>query len=363
MAIPQQRDPDATRAVLVDWLSKQLPGASDVSVSELTVPPATGFSNETILFDAHWTDQHGLPCDERFVLRVGPTGYALFYDAHFEDQYRILEALGSHTDVPVPPVRWFESDPSLLGAPFYVMSYVAGQAPSDTPEYTTTGFLFDATPEQQARAYDTGLQAMAQVHAVDWRAAGVDFLDVPSRGALGFDQQLNYYKEFFAWAGGGAPHPVLDPAFAWVTRNRPEPGSEELALCWGDARVGNILFDDFQCAAVLDWEMAAIGNPIADLAWWKFLDRHHSEAIGVPRLAGFPSYDDTIRRYEELSDRTVDRDVLDFYEVFAGVRFGVIMVRIAQLVVEFGLLPPDTDLGRNNNVTRLLAPMVGAPMP
>jgi aminoglycoside phosphotransferase (APT) family kinase protein len=355
---------------LAKWLATRLaegpggaPGAADLAIGELSVPPATGFSNETILFDAHWSTTDGSPHDGRYVLRVGPSGYSVFYDPQFEEQYRILDALGQHTDVPVPNVRWYEDDASLLGAPFFVMDRVEGQAPSDTPEYTTTGFMFDATAEQQRRAYDSGLQAMARVHAVDWRGAGLSLLDKPARGAIGFDQQLSYYQDYYAWAGGGAAHPVLDPAFEWVERHRPTPGSEEVALCWGDARVGNILFDDFCCAAVLDWEMAALGNPIADLAWWKFLDRHHSEAIGVPRLPGFLSHDATIARYEALTGRSVDRDALDFYEVFAGVRFGVVMVRIAQLVVEFGLLPPDTDLARNNNVTRLLAPMVGAPTP
>jgi aminoglycoside phosphotransferase (APT) family kinase protein len=361
MAIPQQRDPEVTRAALTQWLGEQMPGAAGVEISELAVPPATGFSNETILFDAQWRESDGSAGSGRFVLRIGPTGYSIYLEPQFEEQYRILAALGPNTDVPVAPVPWFERDTAVLGAPFYVMTRVDGDVPGDTPPYTTAGFLFDATPHQQATAYDSALSAMARVHAVDWKSLGLDFLDRPSRGALGLDQELSYYERFFTWAMNGRPHATLETAFDWLRRNRPAPGSEPVTLCWGDARIGNVMFNDFQCVAVFDWEMANLGNPMQDLGWWKFLDRHHSEGSGVPRLPGFPSYAQTERRYEELTGTKVEN--LDYYEVFAGARFGVIMVRIADLVIEYGMMPPDTDLAWNNAVTRLLAPMVGAPPP
>jgi len=258
--------------------------------------------------------------------------------------------------VPVAPVCWYETDPGVLGAPFYVMARVDGDVPGDTPPYTTGGFLFDASPEQQARAYDSAITAMARIHSVDWRALGLGFLDRPERGAIGLDQELSYYERFFAWAMAGRAHPLLERAFEWIRANRPAPHSEPLTLCWGDARIGNVMFDDFECAAVFDWEMANLGNPMQDLGWWKFLDRHHSEGSGVPRLPGFPSYDATVARYHELTGHPVD--ALDFYEVFAAVRFGVIMVRIADLVIEYGMMPPDSDLAWNNPVTRLLEGMV-----
>ena len=72
-------------------------------------------------------------------------------------------------------------------------------------------------------------------------------------------------------------------------------------LLWGDARIGNIIFDGTRPAAVLDWEMVTLGSPEMDLAWSIFLDRHHSEGMGLPRLEGFPSYEETVERYEALT--------------------------------------------------------------
>ncbi|HSS08978.1 MAG TPA: phosphotransferase, partial [Acidimicrobiales bacterium] len=125
------------------------------------------------------------------------------------------------------------------------------------------------------------------------------------------------------------------------------------ALCWGDARIGNMIFDgDCKVQAVLDWEMVALGDPVQDLAWWLFLDRYQSEGYGAPRLTGFPTREATIRRWEELTARSADQ--IDWYERWAAFRFGVVMIRIAQLLIHFELLPPDSDLERNNGVTQLI---------
>ena len=100
-----------------------------------------------------------------------------------------------------------------------------------------------------------------------------------------------------------------------------------------------------------------------DLAWQIFLDKHHSVGIETARLEGFPGYEETIRRYEQLSGHRVEH--LHYYEVFAGFRFSVIMMRLAQQMVEYEVL--DADAGRafelNNTVTRLLAKLLELPGP
>ena len=98
-------------------------------------------------------------------------------------------------------------------------------------------------------------------------------------------------------------------------------------------------------------------NPEQDLAWWLFLDRHHSEGIGIERLAGLPGREETVARYEELIDRRVRH--LDYYEVFAAFRFAVIMCRLWQLLVEYGAVPADADPQASNIPARLLAGMLG----
>jgi aminoglycoside phosphotransferase (APT) family kinase protein len=269
-----------------------------------------------------------------------------------------MEALGRHTDVLVPPVIGFERDASVLGAPFFVMEKIAGRIPEDNPPYHAEGWVTEVAPAARASMWWTGIEQMAAVHRVDWRQLGLGFLDDAGRGRPGLEQQLDYYGEYFAWAAGDHPQPVAKAALDWLRANRPEP-DDPIGLCWGDARIGNMIFDHDRCVAVLDWEMVTLGPWEQDLAWWLFLDRHHSEGLGVPRLEGFPSHADTVARYEELMGRRARN--LDYYTVFAGFRFAVVMIRVIAMAVAFGLLPPDTDMGTNNIVTRLLAQDLGLP--
>jgi len=104
--------------------------------------------------------------------------------------------------------------------------------------------------------------------------------------------------------------------------------------------------------AVLDWEMATFGQAEEDLAWYVYLDRHHSEGMEVPSLEGFPPQDETIARYEDLLGRPMLN--MGYYEVLSGFKFTVIMSRIAQAMIKWGLLDADSDFPYNNNASRLL---------
>ncbi len=363
MPIPEQRDLEATRPVIAGWLATQIPDAQDVEVGSISGPSFTGFSNETLLFDASYTTGSGDPVTESLVLRVKPTQHTVFLEADFESQFRVLRSLGEHTDVPVPRMRWFEEDPTHLGAPFFVMDAVEGRAPTDTPPYTMGGWLIEeSTPAQRQALVENGVDAMCAVHAVDWRGLGFDFLDKPQYGSLGFEQQLRYYEASFAWANPSRPAPpVAQATLDWVREHAPSE-DPEICLCWGDARINNQLFDDeYRVAAVLDWEMVTLADPMMDLGWWLFLDRHFHEGMPAPRMEGFPTREAVVARYEATSGRTA-RD-LEFYEVFGGLRFAVVMMRLGALLTEFEILPTDTDMADNNAVTRVLADMLGLESP
>ncbi|MDT7539149.1 MAG: hypothetical protein QOI82_2734, partial [Actinomycetota bacterium] len=94
-----------------------------------------------------------------------------------------------------------------------------------------------------------------------------------------------------------------------------------------------------------------LGSPSQDVAWAWFLDRHHSEGCNVPRLPGFPSKAETVRRYEERSGLRLRE--LDYYEVFAAFRFCVIMGKLAVIFKDWGLLPPEDRMAQENTVTAL----------
>jgi aminoglycoside phosphotransferase (APT) family kinase protein len=144
MPIPQQRDLERARKTLTGWLSGRLPGATDLELSEVTGPAFTGFSNETLMFDASWMSPDGRRQQQGMVVRVKPTGHAVFLESEFEVQYRMMEILGAATDVPVPGLIGYEDDQDLLGAPFFLMKKIDGRIPTDNPPYHTGGWLTGA---------------------------------------------------------------------------------------------------------------------------------------------------------------------------------------------------------------------------
>jgi aminoglycoside phosphotransferase (APT) family kinase protein len=351
------RDPEATAAALARWIEQHIEGADGVAVSGLESPPTNGFSSETILFEAVWNPTGG-EVRRELVARVAPTGHTVFLNPDFGAECRVLRALSDATDVPVPAVVGIEPGTDALGAPFVVMERVHGQVPTDNPPYAAGGWVVDATPEEQERLWWSGIETMARIHRLDWRGLGLDFLATPTHGAPGVDHQLAYYREFLTWATDGRPQPVAEPALAWLEANRPAE-TAPLSLLWGDSRLGNVMYDDFECVAVLDWEMAGLGQPEMDLGWWLYYDRQFTTPIGLDRPKGFPSREATIERYGELLGRKmVD---VEYYEVLAGFRFAVILARLAGLLMDSNILPMDSDFETNNLATQLLTEMLDLP--
>ncbi|MDA8359253.1 MAG: phosphotransferase family protein [Actinomycetota bacterium] len=354
------RDPDEVATTLARWLATRLPADAEPGVAHVQAPESNGFSNETILCRASWQGSDG-PVDRRLVVRVAPTRNVLFLDADFSIQYRVMAALADgQIGLPLPKLGWFEDDPSWLGVPFFTMDHVDGLVPPDNLPYTMEGWVVDAAPADQERMWWTGLEAMARVHRADWRGLGLGCLGERLPGRPGLDQQLDYYRAFLDWTAQGRPQPVAEAAWRWLVDHRPRRDGDPV-LCWGDARPGNIIWDDFTPAAVLDWEMATLGPPELDLGWWLYFDRQFTEGLNVPRPPGFPSREETVQRYAELIGRPLAD--LEYYEVFSGFRFSVIMCRLADLMVGSGQLPADTDMGVNNLATQFTAQMLGLPPP
>ncbi len=350
MPQPINRDIERTRKDLVAWLERRLPPGAALEARSLGGPELTGFSSDTLMFDLAWTEQ-GRRREEPVVVRLEPTGFTIFPSYDITLQYRCMDVLG-RVGVPVPRMLWLEEDRGPLGVPFYVMERLEGQIPPDRPPYHMDGWMTGIQSSDRASIWWTGLEAMAKVHVCDWERLGFRFLDQPRYGKTGIEQQLVYYKEFLAWAMDGRPFPLCERVLAWLEANRPE--DEPLRLCWGDARIGNQIFKDHRCVAVLDWEMATLGNPVQDLAWYVYLDRHHSEGIGLPRLEGLPGREETIARWERLTGLSAQA-TFDYYELFAAFRFAVIMIRVANQMKHYELLPAASDFDVNNTASGLLA--------
>jgi aminoglycoside phosphotransferase (APT) family kinase protein len=360
MPTPWQRDLEADAVGFERWLRTKLPEAKDLRMSPLVAPQSSGFSNETLLFDLAWTEG-GERHEEALVVRIQPIGVQVFPEYDLGLQFNTMQLL-ANTDVPVPRVFWLAAeDTEVFGAPFYVMGQVKGRVPTDQPPYHAGGWMHDVSPAEREAIWLGGFDAMARIHRLDVDATGFGFLRRPALGATGLDQELAYYARYFDWAAAGRRQPTIEMAREWLLAHK--PADEPECLVWGDARIGNIIFDGTAPAAVLDWEMVGVGSPEQDVGWAIFLDRHHSEGIETPRLEGFTSYEDTVRFYEERSGHEVKH--LDYYQAFTGYRFAIIMLRIAQQLVHYELMSPEQgrEMELNNTVTRLLAKLLDLPSP
>lgn len=352
----QERDVEPIHAALTEWVRARMPSAEHLRLS-LPKRPGAGISNETLLCELSWREG-GVERSEGLVIRMEPSDFRVFPEYDLARQFRVMQCLGK-TDVPVPVVRWLEEDESVLGRPFYVMRKIEGEIPTEVPPYHTFGLCFDATPERRAKMWWSGVESLALIHALDWEGLGLSFLGVPKEGTGPLDQQLDYYDRFFHWTRGEEPQPILEAALRWLRENRFAP--KRVTFCWGDSRLPNVIFRDDEVVGVLDWEMAFLGDPEADLGWWIFLDWHHSEGLGIPRLDGFPGREETIRRYEELTGWKVEN--FFYHEVMAAFRFGVIMASVARNMKESGIPTSATDMGTNNPSTRRLASLLDLPPP
>ena len=350
--VSQQRDPEEIHASLTEWVRARMPAARDLRLSPLS-RPGMGFSNETLLGDLSWREGDEEQ-SESLVFRLEPGDFRVFPEYDLPRQVRVMQCLAG-TGVPVPEIRWLEEDARALGSPFYVMRKIEGEIPSDVPFYHASGLCFDAAPERRTKMWWSGLETLARIHTLDWEDLGLSFLGVPKEATGALDQQLDYYESFLGWARGEAPQPILDAALRWLRENRYLP--KRITLCWGDSRLPNLIYRDDEVVAVLDWEMAFLGDPEADLAWWLFLDWHHSDGNGTPRLEGFPAREETIRRYEELTGWKTEN--LFYQEVMAAFRFGVIMVSLFRNLSERGISAG----GTNTATTRRLASLLDLPLP
>jgi aminoglycoside phosphotransferase (APT) family kinase protein len=359
MALKNIIDTDLAAKRLADWLASKMPDVQDITVTDVHVPGAGGLSNETVLFTANW-QQGGATTTRGMVARVQPDGPGVFPDYDLHKEANVIKALGEHSPVPVPDVYFFEDDPSVFGSPFLVMQRIDGRIPADDPPFTSSGWVLDLTAEQRAQMWHNSIDVLAQIHAADWRELGLDFLDTPENHS-GLDAGLAQWRRTFEWAAEGEPNPTIEAALRWLEENKPN-GDEPKVLNWGDARVGNIIYsDDLVPVAVLDWEMVTLASREQDVGWWLFLMRHHTEGVGLPLPDGIPGHRATVDHYERITGHRLQN--LHYYEVLAGTRLSILMVRAAHLMIAAGLMPPDSPMAQSNPASQLVAKLLDLPAP
>jgi aminoglycoside phosphotransferase (APT) family kinase protein len=290
---------------LTDYLSANLPGFQ----APLTVRQFKGGqSNPTYLLSTP---------DRRYVLRKKPAGQ-LLHGAHMiEREYKVMRAL-KDTDVPVATVPLLCEDGAVIGTPFYVMDFLEGRI-----------FRDPAVPEvdamERAAIYRAMSDTLAKLHKVDWQKTGLADFGKPS-GYLG--RQITLWSRQYE-AGKIHDIPMMDRLMAWLPAHIPE--NEITTISHGDFRLENLMIapDRPEVLATLDWELATLGHPFADLAyncmiWHLPYDTPNVPGLaGRPLPAGLPTEADYIAGYCQAAGLK-EVPQYDFYLAFSFFRFAAI---------------------------------------
>jgi len=259
--------------------------------------------------------------EHQMVLRKQPNG-PILRGAHAVDrEHRVLAALAS-TNVPVPVPVLYEEDASVLGTPFYLMERLEGRVFNDSA-------LPGMAPSERHDIYMAMADTMARLHAVDPAAVGLGDFGRPG----------NYFERQIArWAGQlaqstGEVIPHLAEVGDWLRQNMPIDDGRS-AIAHGDYRLGNLIFhpERAEVIGILDWELATLGHPLADLGYccipWHTASAEYGGILDLdPSASGIPTQADFVERY---FSHTASGGRLDpFHVVFALFRFAVIFVGVA----------------------------------
>jgi len=306
---------------ICEYLQRRIPEATGLTLGEF-VQAAGGWSHEIYVFDAQW-HQAGEALRRGFCLRKDPGVGLLRELSDLKQQFLVLRAL-EPTAAPTPKAYWYEDDASLLGGPFFVMEKVEGQVPNP---WSRAGKQFYAEAANRGKLPRSFVEALASLHNLDWRAAGLDFLGVPGPGK-------NFaLREIDKWEGLirqslRKPEPVLTEILMWLKVHAPE--AQRLAFVHGAYRTGNLIVRDDAVAAIIDWELQVIGDPMYDVAY--VLSDLNRE--GSPLLSCVVERDFFLDYYQELTGLKVDLEVCRYYGILYMMRSAAFWLSASGLFAE-----------------------------
>ncbi|MFA5630064.1 MAG: phosphotransferase family protein [Porticoccaceae bacterium] len=318
------RDLDQAAVIVRNWLADRIPGCSELRLDEVVA--TGGLSNELIIVEASWREGSESR-KQGFVLRIDPVNYRKRPSSNLRREFDVLNGLYRHSDVPVPKPFWYEEDSSLLGAEFFAMERLYGQIPADRPPYQLEGWVVELAPQQRAQLWRSAIETLAKIHR-----APVDKLTKLKRGdpALGdFENHVDYWHQTYQWAMDGVKNPLSDEAWVWLRNNFPDDAPR--GLSWGDARLGNMMFNGTQCCGVLDWEDVALSSPLVDLGRWLFADAFH-KASGYPPLEGFGDRSATLELWEACTGYSTRH--VRWFEIFTIATGIGLVARMGRLQAE-----------------------------
>jgi aminoglycoside phosphotransferase (APT) family kinase protein len=288
------------------WMdAENLPGGGVPTLSRLS----GGSQNELFM-----VERDGI----RAVLRIPPAAAGAARHDGLRRELRLLRALKG-AEVPHAEFVAGTDDAGVLGAPFYLMEPVDGWSPMGTGKWPEP---FESDMSLRPSLAFELVRGAALLGSVDWEA----------RGLTGFGHPENFHERqvdrWLSFLGGYKFRdlPGLDEASEWLRTHRPRHWSP--GIMHGDYQFANVMYaheaTPARLAAVIDWEMTTIGDPLLDLGW--ILISWPPEGDDMTRyvsLDGMPSRDELLKHYEKISGRPTDD--IDYYVVLARWKLGIVL--------------------------------------
>lgn len=292
---------------LASYLAEHIPDFGDTCTVQQF---RGGQSNPTFLLQSD---------GKSYVLRKKPPG-ALLPSAHAVDrEFRVIAALND-SDVPVPDALHLCEDDAVIGQMFYIMDYVAGRVFTDIT-------LHDCTPEERTSAYLSSASVLSKLHAVDYHAVGLGSFGKPDSYVA--RQIARWSRQYELSKSEGCK--AMDELIAWLPAH--DPNDSCSAIVHGDYRPGNLIFrnEDATVAAVLDWELATIGHPLADLGYFLLpyhlnenLREHSLRGVNLGAL-GIPTEQVLLDTYRANGHQVSN---IDYYIAFSMFRLAAILAGV-----------------------------------
>ena len=288
---------------LLERLASWLPGVlgSDVAVQRVARIPG-GASRHTWRVTATAGDG-----ERDLIFRFDPEVSLL--ESNRDVEVACYRSMADVDGVPVPRVLHNEPDPEPLGLPFFVTEALSGEA--------NGGMLAMMSAEDRAAIADQFAKVLAGVAASDWESTELRGLLQPVTPETASSTELDKWEAVLD-THQLSPMPVTRAVVRWLRRNPPPP-PQRVGLVHGDCRAGNFLFSGAQITAVLDWEMAHVGDPVEDLTWgwlgnWRY-DQTDQSLVG-----GLCSKDAAVRRWSEATGLHADPHSLVWWELLGHVK-------------------------------------------
>lgn len=305
---------DEVAAQLRAFFDDHVPGArvSDVA------PLGGGASKEQYRFALAEPGQDAAT----YVLRREPPESVV--ETHRLREYEVMNAVLG--EIPVPPARWVDPDGRWFGRPALISGFVSGitKPPGATGNVTGLGTGF--APEWQERLGPQFIELLARIHMFDWRSASLGAFDVPEAGSTGgVLATINWWDR--VWEEDSIePLPVIRLAAQWLRANAPP--IDRITIVHHDFRPGNFLFDPDTGAvtAVLDWELAHLGDYHEDIAWSLQEGYGYRDEQGRFIVCGLIDRETFLERYEALTGFPVDRDKIDYYMIMNTWKSAIIVL-------------------------------------